>query len=788
MLHLSLLGPLDLRDAAGAEVRAVLQQPKRLALLAYLVLTGTGTFRRRDSVVGLFWPDLDQDHARGALRRALYFLRRSCGDGVFHTRGEEELGIASNTVTCDALEFERAARAGDRDRAHSLYRGDLLDGFYIAGAGGAEEWLDAERRRLRLLRDGLPVPKAAAPTSPAPAPALAERPIEPDVLAILPFTVRAGASLGYLREGMLDLLASALDGAGRIRVADPRAAAAVLPDVGASDGGDASAIARHLGAAWVVSGTIIVAGEHIRVSAALHTASGDQVHRAAVDVIGEDQLFTAVDELARELVAGLSAGPAARPALLAARTSASWPALKHFLQGEQAFRLGDYATAMDRFEDAVARDPTFSLGWYRVASTRAANGRIAEARDANRLALERRERLAPHAHAMMAAQSAWLAGQVDEADQRYAAIVADYPDEVEAWYLLGDVRFHGNPYRGRSATEGRTAFQHTLALDPANAAALGKLARIAAINGDDDLLDSWLERLAAVSPASEQLIALRAVRALRSRALTDIARLGVDLTHLRTRGLALTLGLAALHGGPLAAVERLAAELIDRIPSPELRAYGLLLMAEGALAEGSWDRAEQRWSAAHTLEPGWTMLHRGLRASTPALGAGEAAAQDAMKRLEAWHPGDARPHVARPLSMHDGLEPHLRCYVLGMLAARLGDQEGAAGWSESLAELDLPEGWERPIEHLQRTLEATRRARVGDDGAALRILEEGRHGTWFQHAVASPVFSATEARLLRGELLLREGRPDEASGWLLAIGEASPWELGLKRVARTILG
>lgn len=787
MFHLSLLGPLDLRDAAGAEVRTVLQQPKRLALLAYLVMTGTGTFRRRDSMVALFWPDLDQEHARGALRRSLYFLRRSCGDGVFLTRGEEELGIATDAFTCDALAFEQAVRDGNRDQALRLYRGDLLEGFYIAGAGAAEEWLDAERRRLRLLREGLAAPPVRTPAPPAPAPTLAERPIEPDVLAILPFAVRAGAALAYLREGMLDLLASALDGAGRIRVANPRAAVAALPDVGASDGGDAASIARHLGAAWVVSGTIVVAGERIRISAALYGAAGGQVHRADVDVAGEDQLFTAVDELARELVAGLSAEPAARPALLAARTSSSWPALKLFLQGEQAFRLGDYAGAMDRFEGAVARDPAFSLGWYRMASTRAANGLIAEAREANRAALEQRERLAPHARAMMEAQSSWLSGELNEADRRYGAIVADYPDDVEAWYLLGDVRFHGNPYRGRSATDARAAFQHALTLDPANAAALGKLARIAALEGDDDLFDTWLDRLAAVSPASEHLVALRAVRALRTRSLADIARLGIDLARTRTRGLALTLGLAALHAGPLDAVEQLVADHIDRIPSPELRAYGLLLLAEAALAGGSWGRAEERWAAAYALEPGWAMLHRGLRASTPALGADAAAAERARTSLEAWQADRATPHAARPLSLHDGMEPHLRCYVLGLLAARLGDQEGAAGWSESLAELDLPEGWEGAIEQLQRTLDATRRARAGDTGAALHTLEDGRPGTWFQHAVASPVFSATEARLLRGELLLKEGRRGEASGWLRAIGEASPWELGLKRVARDLL-
>ena len=49
MLRLTLLGPVDLRDAGGNELRAVLQQPKRLALLACLALTANGAYLRRDA-------------------------------------------------------------------------------------------------------------------------------------------------------------------------------------------------------------------------------------------------------------------------------------------------------------------------------------------------------------------------------------------------------------------------------------------------------------------------------------------------------------------------------------------------------------------------------------------------------------------------------------------------------------------------------------------------------------------------------------------------------------------
>ena len=48
MFRLRLLGQMDLRDPQGREVTAVVVQPKRLALLAYMAMTGATGFQRRD--------------------------------------------------------------------------------------------------------------------------------------------------------------------------------------------------------------------------------------------------------------------------------------------------------------------------------------------------------------------------------------------------------------------------------------------------------------------------------------------------------------------------------------------------------------------------------------------------------------------------------------------------------------------------------------------------------------------------------------------------------------------
>src|SRR6267142_1679121 len=151
VVEFRILGGLNLLGADGRELTSVLAQPKRVALLAYLAAATPRRLHRRDSLVALFWPELDQEHARAALRQALHGLRHALGDGVFMTRGDEDIGLYQEQIRCDVGEFEGAAEAGRLADALDLYRGDLLDGFFIRGAPEFEQWLEDERARLKAV-------------------------------------------------------------------------------------------------------------------------------------------------------------------------------------------------------------------------------------------------------------------------------------------------------------------------------------------------------------------------------------------------------------------------------------------------------------------------------------------------------------------------------------------------------------------------------------------------------------------------------------------------------------
>lgn len=150
MIRLRVLGPIELRDAQGRELVSILAQPKRLALLACLAVSPG--FHRRDTLLALFWPELDPAHARPALNQAIRFLRRQLGDvtgTVVVSRGPEALGIDRSLLWCDAAAFQDELATRQYQDALDLYRGHLLEGFHSTEGRSFGDWLEQLRGSMR---------------------------------------------------------------------------------------------------------------------------------------------------------------------------------------------------------------------------------------------------------------------------------------------------------------------------------------------------------------------------------------------------------------------------------------------------------------------------------------------------------------------------------------------------------------------------------------------------------------------------------------------------------------
>lgn len=146
MLELRTLGTIDLRGD-GARVESVLLHSKRIALLAYVCASDHARLHRRDTLVALLWPDLDEVHARGALRHELWELRRALGPGVLRGESAEAIGADTDRIWCDVRDFESSLDEGRPGDALALWHGEYLPGLHVS-SGAFDRWLDDERNRL----------------------------------------------------------------------------------------------------------------------------------------------------------------------------------------------------------------------------------------------------------------------------------------------------------------------------------------------------------------------------------------------------------------------------------------------------------------------------------------------------------------------------------------------------------------------------------------------------------------------------------------------------------------
>ncbi|MFI5257699.1 MAG: BTAD domain-containing putative transcriptional regulator [Gemmatimonadales bacterium] len=124
------------------------RQKRRLGLLAVLALAGKqGMSRHR--LEAYLWSESDSARARHALDQTIYALRRTLGGEIIVMTGQE-LTVNSSLLGADVWEFDAAVRASEWAAAVDLYKGDLLEGYYLGGSRELESWIDAER--VRLLR------------------------------------------------------------------------------------------------------------------------------------------------------------------------------------------------------------------------------------------------------------------------------------------------------------------------------------------------------------------------------------------------------------------------------------------------------------------------------------------------------------------------------------------------------------------------------------------------------------------------------------------------------------
>ena len=414
--------------------------------------------------------------------------------------------------------------------------------------------------------------------------------LDSEVVAVLPFRV-AGAdpSLGYLREGMLDLLAAKLTGEGGARAVDPRTLMSAWRQTVDEAGADLSrtealGLARGLGAGRLVLGEVVSLPGRVVLTASLSNVGSGRTD-APVSVEGPvDSLPALVDRL----VVGLLSVGAGEGERLASLTTTSLPALRLYLEGQADYRSGRYDAALTRFSRAIEIDSTFALAalmTHRSALWLSPSGNTGNPA-ALALAWRHRERLgAPDRAYLTAIAGPRYPAHTPGAEwfATFEALVRNQPDNPEAWFNWGDGLLHWGPLLGipdsTALRRAAGAFDRTLALDSMYLPALGHLFDIAAIRGDTAAARRYSELYLARDPVGLIADAIRNARAVQTRGMSAMPEIIARVDSVGGVLRRYTLLELSFHPETMPTALALADHLGSRIGDPEiLREVGTALV------------------------------------------------------------------------------------------------------------------------------------------------------------------------------------------------------------------
>jgi tetratricopeptide (TPR) repeat protein len=338
--------------------------------------------------------------------------------------------------------------------------------------------------------------------------------LDRNVVAVAPFRVSA-PSLGYLREGMLDLFAAVLTGEGGPRAASPRTVLSAWRRAAGTDTANlprdaALEVAEEIGSGQLLLGDISGSQDSLVITATLLDVHDGRLRANATVSGSADSLPQLIDRVTTQLLA-TGAGEKSR---LSATTTASLPALRAYLAGQWLFRNARYKAAGDEFKKAIAADSAFAVA--AIASMEAAEwtGDMPQYAAAGAIAWKHRDKLSTRDRALLTTQlgprypQSSSYSETIAAAQRYRDIAPDRPD---AWFHFGDALLHHGPFVGNTAatTQAEVALAKAVELDSSYAPALEHLVLIAARRNDTVATKRFADLFFAADSASESAIGVR---------------------------------------------------------------------------------------------------------------------------------------------------------------------------------------------------------------------------------------------------------------------------------------
>ena len=186
---------------------------------------------------------------------------------------------------------------------------------------------------------------------------------------VAPFRLSgADPSVGFLREGLVEMVAARLDGSefGVVDAATSREAW-LSEGIGGDDRPkrELSRLARRLGAKRILLGSVV--GDQRRVI--LTTAAVDASSQNTLGIATVEGPLDSLSSMADHLAAQLLLIETGERGQFSMSRLPRLPALRAYLQGQVAYHQGSYLSALHAYEKSVAADSSFALGALQLAIT-----------------------------------------------------------------------------------------------------------------------------------------------------------------------------------------------------------------------------------------------------------------------------------------------------------------------------------------------------------------------------------------------------------------------------------
>ena len=383
-----------------------------------------------------------------------------------------------------------------------------------------------------------------------------------------------------------------------------------------SEPGNLAEIAKQLGVANILEGSVQKAGNQVRVNVHLvNVQTGSQLWADTYDRKLSD-IFVVESEIAKGIAESLQATLTGREEqALAANPTNNSEAYDAYLRGLAFEARGNYSSdalfkAIDFYDLAVRIDPNFALAWARLSGAHALlyfnrGDTTAARRDAAKEALEHAQKLQPNSPEtllFLGYYQYWVLHDYGLAKTTFARVSKMLPGNSQVSYALGAIARREGHW-----AESVAYWERGLALDPRNTALLTEVAFTYAVLRQFPTAIKLYDRALDILPNELYLTASKASMYQAEGNLQEAAKLLIHVNAQTNSDPAVRVKLAQLR------LERNQAEATGFVPPREARLNFASPMDKGMKQVGlaliervAWDTASAKAfaeEARNTLEP-----------------------------------------------------------------------------------------------------------------------------------------------------------------------------------------